>query len=141
MKKILIRLSVYLSSLGILLLGPAMTNAQIYKWVDAEGRVHYSDTPTDEAQDVNEELPPASRFTGRARPPAASPEEAPASDTEQPQQEASADPPAESPSTDESSPDQSSSSDQQQAQKDEIGLGEHGPFGPDGPGGPAPNPE
>jgi hypothetical protein len=40
----------------------AVAQGRIYKWVDAQGRVHYSDTPTGLAESVDEALPPASSF-------------------------------------------------------------------------------
>lgn len=140
MKKIVLIFLVCLSSLSVLVAGAPTANSQIYKWVDAEGRVHYSATPTDEAQDVDEELPPAAHFIAPARPPSSS-SEAPASEDEQPPQEASADSPAQSseaPTNDQSS---LPSQQQQEQPQEEIGIGEYGPFGSDGPGGPTPNPE
>ena len=40
----------------------ALAQGTIYKWVDSAGRLHYSNTPTDEARAVNDELPPAASF-------------------------------------------------------------------------------
>jgi hypothetical protein len=52
----------------------------LYKWTDAQGRVHYTNTPTrSDAQTVDDALPPASSFVG-------SPEPAPA--TTEPSQSA-----------------------------------------------------
>ena len=41
---------------------PALAQGSIYKWVDSAGRLHYSNTPTDEARAVDDELPPATSF-------------------------------------------------------------------------------
>ena len=37
----------------------------IYTWVDGNGTLHYSDTPTGEARSIDDELPPAASFTTR----------------------------------------------------------------------------
>ena len=146
MKRIIITCTVCLSCL--LLGGVITTHGQIYKWVDAEGRVHYSDTPIDEAENIDEELPPASRFIAPPRPPSTSSESSESSEEEQSQQEASVDPqessvgPATNPAAD---PAEASTNDeappQGQQEEDVIGMGEHGPFGPDGPDAPVQNSE
>lgn len=41
---------------------PVAAQGRIYKWVDANGRVHYSDAPVGQAEDVDAALPPASSF-------------------------------------------------------------------------------
>lgn len=48
--------------LFVLVIPPA-AHAEIYKWVDAQGRIHYSDSPIGDAAPVDEILPPASIFT------------------------------------------------------------------------------
>ena len=40
----------------------AFAQGTIYKWVDSAGRLHYSNTPTDAARAVDDELPPAASF-------------------------------------------------------------------------------
>ena len=41
----------------------------LYKWTDAQGRVHYTNTPTrSDAQTVDDTLPPASSFVGSPEP-------------------------------------------------------------------------
>lgn len=74
-----------------LLMIPAAAQARIYKWVDAEGGIHYSDSPVGDAASVDDVLPPASIFT---LPPTVIPPAAPPS---QPPPEAVA-PPAPTPS-------------------------------------------
>lgn len=56
---------------------PPAAHARIYKWVDAQGRIHYSDTPVGNAAPVDDTLPPASIFTlpPEATPAAAKPTE------------------------------------------------------------------
>lgn len=54
------------------LTSPALAQGKIYKWVDAQGRIHYSDTPIGQAEDIDTLLPPAARFENPAAPQAAS---------------------------------------------------------------------
>ncbi len=55
--------------LCLILLIPLITHADIFKWTDANGVVHYSDTPREGASTV--QLPPEQTFSGgqNARPP------------------------------------------------------------------------
>lgn len=51
---------------------PALSSAQgtLYKWTDARGNVHYTNTPTSTtATSVDDSLPPASRFNSPTPPP------------------------------------------------------------------------
>lgn len=41
-----------------------VTAQSIYRWTDAQGRVHFSNAPVSEATAVDEELPPATSFGG-----------------------------------------------------------------------------
>lgn len=66
-----------------LMLVPAFSVAQgtLYKWIDARGHVHYSNTPTSTtATAVDDTLPPASSFKSPTPPPEA--EKTPSSSTE-----------------------------------------------------------
>ena len=70
-KKSTLALGISLLSLvisGIPLTGPDVVQAQIYKCVDAERRLHFSDSPIGKAEAVDAELPPASEFIS-PRPP------------------------------------------------------------------------
>ena len=49
---------------------PTLPQETIYKWADSDGRLHYSNTPTDEARSVEAELPPATSFGTPAASPA-----------------------------------------------------------------------
>ncbi len=107
-----------LSMSGMLLAGPDVVQGQIYKWVDAEGRIHFSDSPIGEADVVDEELPPASQFISPRPPtPPTPPEQAGAEEDTQDAEDIAA------PTPDETT-------------EEEIGIGQYGPFGPDGPSGP-----
>lgn len=46
----------------------ASAQGVIYKWIDAKGRIHFSNTPTREAEAVDDTLPPASTFDTQAEP-------------------------------------------------------------------------
>lgn len=46
---------------------PALAAAGVYKWVDADGNVHFSDTPQPGAEEVH--LPPAQTYTPAPLPP------------------------------------------------------------------------
>jgi Domain of unknown function (DUF4124) len=51
---------------------PALSSAQgtLYKWTDARGNIHYTNTPTSTtATSVDDTLPPASRFNSPTPPP------------------------------------------------------------------------
>lgn len=50
---------------------PAFAQGKIYKWVDAQGRVHYSNTPIGQAEDIDTLLPPAASFAHPSAPQAA----------------------------------------------------------------------
>jgi hypothetical protein len=45
------------AALALLLLAPALAGAQAYRWVDAQGRVHYSQTPPPQG-DYGQVAPP-----------------------------------------------------------------------------------
>ena len=49
---------------------PTLAQGTIYKWIDSDGRLHYSNTPTDEACSVDAEPPPATSFGTPAASPA-----------------------------------------------------------------------
>lgn len=56
---------------GAILLAPALASAEVYKWVDENGQVHYSDRATAASADkVNVQAPPAPQATP-APPPSA----------------------------------------------------------------------
>ena len=112
---------------GIPLTGPDVVQAQIYKWVDAEGRLHFSDSPIGKAEAVDAELPPASEFISPRPPTPPTP----------PQQ---TEPQGEAQDTEDATPPSPQTTDQAQAveeEEEEIGIGQYGPFGKDGPNGPA----
>src|SRR5215471_15198634 len=46
----------------------AFAQGGIYKWTDATGSLHFSNTPTREAQAVDDILPPAANFERQAEP-------------------------------------------------------------------------
>jgi Domain of unknown function (DUF4124) len=46
----------------------AFAQGVIYKWIDAKGKIHFSNTPTREAEAVDDTLPPASTFDTQAEP-------------------------------------------------------------------------
>ena len=129
-KKSTLALGISLLSLvisGIPLTGPAVVQAQIYKWVDAEGRLHFSDSPIGKAEAVDAELPPASEFISPRPPTPPTP----------PQQ---TEPQGEAQDTEDATPPSPQTTDQAQAveeEEEEIGIGKDGPFGKDGPNGPA----
>ena len=109
---------------GMPMTGPDVVQGEIYKWVDAEGRLHFSDTPIGKAEAVDEELPPASEFISPRPPtPPTPPEQTePPNDTEDPQETEN----TPSPTTQTTD----------QAAEEEIGMSQYGPFGKDGPNGP-----
>ena len=107
---------------GMLLAGPDVVQGQIYKWVDAEGRIHFSDSPIGKADVVDEELPPTSQFISPRPPtPPTPPEQTEAEEDTQDAEDAA------SPTTQTTD----------QAAEEEIGIGQYGLFGPDGPDGPS----
>lgn len=63
--------------LGWLALGALPADAAVYKWVDAEGRTHYSSTPPPGADAkpvvIREDPPPPSSAPAPGQPPAGSP--------------------------------------------------------------------
>ena len=76
---------------------PALAQGSIYKWTDAKGRVHFTNTPTREAEAVDDSLPPASTFGTETEPP--SPTTAstvPLPEARSPRSDVDAPPPAES---------------------------------------------
>jgi hypothetical protein len=46
----------------------AFAQGGIYKWTDAKGNIHFSNTPTREAEVVDDTLPPASNFGQQTEP-------------------------------------------------------------------------
>lgn len=61
--------------LVLMLLSPTLTSAAVYKWVDPDGTVHFSDTPHEGAQELHV-APPQTYTPGRV-PPITPREEAP----------------------------------------------------------------
>lgn len=59
----------------ILVLLPVAASAGVYKWIDADGTVHYSDTPKPGAEEVH--VPPPQTYTPAPLPPATPATEAP----------------------------------------------------------------
>ena len=112
---------------GILLAGPDAVYGQIYKWVDAEGRIHFSDTPVDKAEAIDETLPPTSQFISPRPPTPPTPPE----QTEPPNETDETD---ETQGAEDTPPPTTQTTDQ--AAEEEIGMGQYGPFGKDGPNGP-----
>ena len=137
-KKSTLALGISLLSLvisGIPLTGPDVVQAQIYKWVDAEGRLHFSDSPIGKAEAVDAELPPASEFIS-PRPPT------PPTPPQQTEPQGEAQDTAQD--TEDATPPSPQTTDQAQAVEEEeeigisqFGIGQYGPFGKDGPSGPA----
>lgn len=112
---------------GLLLAGPDAVPGQIYKWVDPEGRIHFSDTPVGEAEVVDDALPPTSEFISpRPSTPPTPPEQ-----TEPPNEPNE---PDETQGTENTPSPPTQTADQ--AVEEEIGMGQYGPFGKDGPFGP-----
>ncbi len=69
MMKAIVRRIGFAATLSLL---PALSSAQgtLYKWTDARGNVHYTNTPTSTtATSVDDTLPPASRFNSPTPPP------------------------------------------------------------------------
>ncbi len=114
---------------GIPLTGPDVVQAQIYKWVDAEGRLHFSDSPIGKAEVVDAELPPASEFIS-PRPPT------PPTPPQQTEPQGEAQETAQD--IQDATPRSPQTTDQAQGveEEEEIGIGQYGPFGKDGPNGP-----
>lgn len=75
----------------VVVLGPVFSHAQgtLYKWTDAQGNVHYTNTPTsNNATAVDNALPPAAVFKSPTPPPApATPAPPEASDNPTPSDE------------------------------------------------------
>ena len=65
--------AIILICLGIVVLNPAVA-AELYRWVDDQGRIHYSDRPAEGAEVVKLD-------TGPSTPPPAAPARAPAAST------------------------------------------------------------
>lgn len=51
-------------SLSLIFSSAPATGQNIYRWTDAQGRVHFSNAPVSEATAVDDELPPAPNFGG-----------------------------------------------------------------------------
>jgi hypothetical protein len=51
-------------SLSLIFSSAPVTAQSIYRWTDAQGRVHFSNAPVSEATAVDDELPPATSFGG-----------------------------------------------------------------------------
>jgi hypothetical protein len=51
-------------SLSLIFFSAPVTAQSIYRWTDAQGRVHFSNAPISEATAVDDELPPATSFGG-----------------------------------------------------------------------------
>jgi ribonuclease E len=51
-------------SLSLIFSAAPVTAQSIYRWTDAQGRVHFSNAPVSEATAVDDELPPATSFGG-----------------------------------------------------------------------------
>ena len=65
----------------------ASAQGEIYKWVDSEGRLHFSNAPTHNAESVDDALPPASSFAAPPEPtPATTGSNPPSLDAESPPQ-------------------------------------------------------
>jgi hypothetical protein len=111
---------------GISVTGPRVVHGEIYKWVDAEGRLHFSDSPIGKAEAVDEELPPASEFISPR--PLTPPD--PPQQTE-PQDETEGLPDAEGTQNTEDTDEPKDIE-----EEEEIDIGQYGPFGKDGPNGP-----
>jgi hypothetical protein len=66
----------------------AAAQGTIYKWTDAQGKVHFSNAPVGTAEAVDEVLPPAASFAspsqGSPSPPASEPASAPAEPAAEP---------------------------------------------------------
>ncbi len=66
--------SLVLCGLSIsLTVSSVIAQGRIYKWVDANGRVHYSNAPTGQAEDIAAILPAAASFVNSSAPPADGP--------------------------------------------------------------------
>jgi len=61
--------TVFLGWFLFLACSPACAQGGIYKWTDATGNLHFSNTPTREAEVVDDLLPPASNFGRQTNPP------------------------------------------------------------------------
>jgi hypothetical protein len=95
-----------LSGFLVLICPAAFAQGAIYKWTDAQGRIHFSNTPTDlSAESVDESLPPASAFGGQpeSAPAATEPTSEPATPSS-PSQTAEAPPPESEPTVAEDEP-------------------------------------
>lgn len=53
-----------IASLSLIFSSAPVTGQNIYRWTDAQGRVHFSNAPVSEATAVDDELPPAPNFGG-----------------------------------------------------------------------------
>jgi hypothetical protein len=51
-------------SLAFFFFSAPVTAQNIYRWTDAQGRIHFSNAPVSEATAVDDELPPATSFGG-----------------------------------------------------------------------------
>ena len=80
--------SAFLLIFGVLIWSaPTVAQGTVHKWIDSDGKHHYSNTPTDEARSIDTELPPATSFGTPAASPspiaAVSPSGTPPSDEAQ----------------------------------------------------------
>ncbi len=50
------------SALSLIFSSAPVASQNIYKWTDAQGRVHFSNTPVGAADSVDEDLPPSTSF-------------------------------------------------------------------------------
>ena len=58
----------FLLSLSLLFSATPVLGQNIYRWTDAQGRLHFSNAPVYEATAVDDELPPATSFGGAQEP-------------------------------------------------------------------------
>lgn len=78
----------FLLSGFFVLCSAAFAHSEIYKWTDPQGRIHFSNAPTDlSAESVDDSLPPASAFGGQPEsvPAATEPASEPATPASPPQ--------------------------------------------------------
>jgi hypothetical protein len=54
--------SFLIAALSLLFASSPVSSQNIYKWIDAQGHVHFSNTPIGAADSVDDELPPSTNF-------------------------------------------------------------------------------
>jgi hypothetical protein len=54
-----------ISSLSLLFSSVPVTGQNIYRWTDAQGRIHFSNAPVSVAKSIDDELPPTANFGGK----------------------------------------------------------------------------